>query len=166
LFLKERFNMGPINETSGTTLEAATAKIMQNDKALKMLESILNPEGISDITKSGRAVVNPVTSAARVANWAEYGDEVGGKMLKTLAKKSMELTNENAILKAVAALATPVALKPPAAPAVTPSLPSATPGIMSKLNPILNALSLATYSGDLNENEAADLATQRAKAPK
>jgi hypothetical protein len=87
-------------------------------------------------------------------------------MLKTLAKKSMELTNENAILKAVAALSTPVALKPPAAPAVTPSLPSATPGIMSKLFPILNAINLATYSSDLNENEAADLATQRAKAPK
>jgi hypothetical protein len=142
--------MGPIDTVSGTPLETALGKIAENDKSLKMIESLMS-EG-AGITKSGRAVANPITSAARVAEWAS--PEYSQQMLKTLGKKTMELTNENAILKAAVALNTPVTLRAPAAVAPKPVLPAApASSILSKLNPILTAVQLATFTGDLNPNE-------------
>ena len=95
------------------------------------------------------------------------GKAVEGKVITETAKEIMRARNENAILRAAQELAKPVSdyattaipksAPIPPAPKVDPLSPLKPGGVigqaLTKLNPILNFLSLMTYTGELNTGE-------------
>jgi hypothetical protein len=153
--------MGPISDFTSDISKDAISRIIKNTDRLDYLKSVLSePEAY---TKSGRAITNPLTSRAIMtgANGYKLG-AAEGKTVAQATKEIARITNENAILRAVAILGADVPT-PPSVPKAPPSV--ATPGLMSKLNPILAALQLMTYSGDLNESEDKELAARRNLPP-
>ena len=156
--------MGPISDFTSDVAIDAIKRISTNTATLDYLQSILSE--VENYTKSGRAITNPLTSKATMLGANGYSLGVAeGKTVAQATKEIARITNENAILRAVAALGAEHAAKPvsPNLPKTPPSI--ATPGFMSKLNPILTALQLMTYSGDLNEGEDKELAARRNLPP-
>lgn len=153
--------MGPIDDFTPDIAQSALQRIAENSSTLDDLKSILEDPGA--YTKSGRVVTNPRTSQAVMTGANNYSlGAAEGKTVAQATKEIARINNENAILRAVAALGQEVQKTGGASIPKTPP-PLSTPGLMSKLNPILTAVQLLTYPSDLNQGEDAELAARRSK---
>lgn len=149
--------MGPISDFTPDIARSASTAIANNTDKLNFLSQILEDPGAW--TSSGKIVNKPITSKAILnSTTGAYLQEFEGKTVSEATKTVAKLRNENAILEAVKSLGTEIAKDTPTIK-TPPAL--ATPGLMTKLNPILSAITLLTHSPELNTGESEELASRQ-----
>jgi hypothetical protein len=142
--------MGPIEGSQFTFGQLNT--LLDNEKFVKEITSILSMDDLSGFTAKGRDPMNIATSQSRLrSTTGNYLGAAENRTPASLSKEVMMRRNENAILRAAMELARPVETPPP--PTVAPPSRTVLPALARGLNPILAFLELLTHSTSLNTGE-------------